>query len=274
MGAPKLVTLLLLLWLATGNAAVNTTLRIGGSGTDLGTMKVLCRAFSDLHPDVRCEILPSLGSGGGVRAVLANKLDIGLTSRPLKQSEKSPELRVFHYASTPLVFAVPESNPTSSVTQAKLGDLYSGKQVHWPNGEVARPILRPKSDSDTLLVEKALPQLKPSLDAARQRRGVPVAATDQDAADMLEKVPGAFGTTTLTLILSEQRPLKPLVLDNVAPTVENAANGSYRIHKQLFMVIPVSPSPWVQQFLKFIQSPEGKDVLSRTGHVAVEFTVR
>ncbi len=272
--ARKLALFLTLLWLATGNATANKPLRIGGSGTDLGTMEILCKALSDLHSDVMCEIYPSLGSGGGVRAVLANKLDVGLTSRPLKLSERSPELRVFNYAKTPLVFAVAESNPTKSVSQAQLGDLYSGTQLYWPGGMVARPVLRPKSDSDTLLVEQAIPQLKSSLNAARQRRGVPVAATDQDAADMLVKVPGAFGTTTLTLILTEQYALKPLTLDNVAPTIENVANGSYRVHKELFFVVHASLSPRVQRFLRFVQSPEGKDILARTGHIAVEFTAR
>ncbi len=258
-------------WLGVENSAAGTVLRIGGSGTDLATMKILCQALFKAHPETNCKVLPSLGSGGGVRAVQAGKLDIGLTSRPLKQSEKSPELVAIHYANTPLVFAVAESSPVHAVTQTQLKDMYSGEHIRWPSGEIARPILRPASDSDTLLLGKYFPDLKPALAAARKRRGIPTAATDQDAADMLAKVPGAFGTTTLTLIKAEKRPLKPLVLDNIAPTIENTADGTYRIFKPLYLIVNSSRSGQVRPFLDFLKSPEGKAILSQTGHVTLEF---
>lgn len=55
--------------------------RIGGSGTDLGTMKLVAKELMQSHPEVSVEILPSLGSGGAVRAVAAGRLDIAYGRR-------------------------------------------------------------------------------------------------------------------------------------------------------------------------------------------------
>lgn len=264
----------LLLHTSNGIAAEKTELRIGGSGTDLATMKLLCKQFTLINSEARCVVLRSLGSGGGVRGVLTDNLEIGLTSRPLKKKEYSPGLNIIQYASTPLVFVVEKSNPVNSITSTQLADLYSGKQLRWPNGSVARPILRPTRDSDSLLIIKELPALKKSLVAARQRRGVSVGTTDQVAADMLANVPGAFGTTSLAVILSEQRPLKALTLDNVAPTIENANKNLYRLQKKLFMVYKAPIKPLVKKYLEFIQSPEGMKILEQTGHINTRFTIR
>ena len=254
-------------------AANKGELRIGGSGTDLSTMSILCKAFSATNSEIRCVILKSLGSGGGIRAVQSAKLDIGLTSRPLKKKEYSPGLKIIQYARTPLVFVVEKSNPVNSITSTQLANLYSGKQLRWSNGNVARPILRPTRDSDSLLVMKELPSLRKSLVAARQRRGVSVGTTDQVAAEMLANVPGAFGTTSLAVILSEQRPLKPLTLDNVAPTIENAKKNLYRFQKKLFLVYKAPVTPLIKKYLKFIQSPEGMKILEQTGHINIGFAI-
>lgn len=48
------------------SAGLAETLKIGGTGGDLGTMRQLGEAFTAKHPGVTVEVLPSLGSGGGV----------------------------------------------------------------------------------------------------------------------------------------------------------------------------------------------------------------
>ncbi len=65
------------------------TLKIGGTGAALGTMRLLADEFVRLHPDTSIVIPDSLGSGGGIKAVLAGALDIALSSRQLKSKEKN-----------------------------------------------------------------------------------------------------------------------------------------------------------------------------------------
>lgn len=53
-----------------------------------------------------------------------------------------------------------------------------------------------------------------AIETATQRKGLPFAVSDQNAADTIEKVPGALGASTLAQLLTENRPLKALRLNN------------------------------------------------------------
>ncbi len=76
------------------SAGLAETLKIGGTGGALGTMQILGRAFEKQHAGVSVEILPSLGSGGGIKAVLAGAIDIGLSARRLKAKERDAGVEV------------------------------------------------------------------------------------------------------------------------------------------------------------------------------------
>ena len=77
-------------------------LTIAGTGADLETIRVLADAFERANANVNVDVLPSLGSGGGVRAVLAGAIDLGLTSRSLKKNERKTKARETSYAIFPL----------------------------------------------------------------------------------------------------------------------------------------------------------------------------
>ena len=57
--------------------AAETRLRIGGTGAALGVMSRLAAAFAEQEPGVAVEVLPSLGSSGGIRALGEGAIDIG-----------------------------------------------------------------------------------------------------------------------------------------------------------------------------------------------------
>ena len=50
-------------------------LTVGGTGADPTTMRVLGDAFEKAHPGTTVNVLPSLGSGGGVKVVLAGRMN-------------------------------------------------------------------------------------------------------------------------------------------------------------------------------------------------------
>ncbi len=90
--------------------------------------------------------------------------------------------------------------------------------------------------------------------------------TDQDAADGIERVPGAFGAPTLAQIKSEDRPLRALELNGVAPTIQNAVAGRYPHYKRLYVVAQPKPTAAVQRFIAFLRSPSGVEILASNGH--------
>lgn len=252
---------------ASGCALATTEIKVGGTGNALGTMRLMGLVYTQHHPDTRVQVLPSLGTSGAVKAVPKGAIDIGLSSRPLKEEEVKAGLNATEYARSPLVFAVPVKTRVTALSLAQLADIYAGRMSHWPDGGPVRPVLRQAGDDNTLAVRQMSPALDQALTIAEQRQGLPFATTDQETADKLESIPGALGVVALCLIQSEGRALRPLALDGVEPTLAHAQTGRYPYLKRFYVVTRAEPSAEVKRFLAFVQSPAGAAILARTGHV-------
>jgi len=261
-GAAALVLLLAI----GGGAGAADELRIGGTGTALGTIGLLADKFSQSNPGIKVSTVANLGSAGGIRAVGSGAIALAVSSRPLNQSEYRLGVTQQEYARTPFVFAVSARSTVSAITLQELADIYSGKLAKWPDGTPIRPVLRPASDIDTAMVKGISPAIGRGLSAAEKRPGVQFAVTDQDAANDLERIPGAIGPSSLALIVSEHRALKALALDGVEPTPANAAAKTYPLFKQIFFVTGANPSAAAERFIAFVRSPAGRKILVDNGH--------
>lgn len=170
------------------------------------------------------------------------------------------------FARTPFVFGTPVTNSVRRISLKEVVDIYDGRMQTWPDGTKLRLVLRPDGDSDTALLRSISEGLRRASIEAAKRPGMQMAITDLDSAESLEKIPGAFGTTTLSQIVVQKKALRPLVLDGVAPTVENAASGRYPFHKRYYVVVREPASPAAREFVAFVRSPLAQGLLSRTGH--------
>ncbi|MBI4681879.1 MAG: substrate-binding domain-containing protein [Nitrospirae bacterium] len=245
------------------------TIKIGGTGTALGSFKELGEAFKKIHPDVNIVILPSLGSGGGIMAVNEGALDIGLSSRPLKDAEIRQGAVSVEYARTPFVFATALKIEGTNFTLKDIAKIFSGETKNWPDGTPIRLVLRPESDMDTIILKGMSPEMDKSVRKSLSQEGMMVAATDQEGADTMEKVRGAIGTSTLAQIISEKRHLNTIRLSGVMPDMKNLADGSYKYYKTLFIVTGPKSGPVTKSFIEFINSKEGKAILTKTGHLPI-----
>lgn len=250
----------------SGTAAAAAEIKIGGTGNALGAMRLLGSAFAKQNPDTPVFVLPSLGTSGAIKAVPKGAIDIGVSSRPLSDDEAKIGAVAVEYARSPLVFAVSVRSKATSLTLDQVADIYNGKLVNWPDGTQIRPILRQAGDDNTRQIRQISAALDKALSVAEQRPGMPFATNDQETAEKVESIPGALGVTTLCLIKSEDRTLRALALDGVEPTAANAAAGKYPHVKRLYYIIKSEPSAEVKRFIAFMNSPAGRDILTRTGH--------
>lgn len=251
---------------AIPGAAAADEIKIGGTGAALGAMRLLGDEFSARHPETRIVILPSLGSKGGIRAVAAGAIDLAVAAASLSEDERRLGATAIEYGRTPLVFAVSASSAVTSISRAELADIYAGKMLRWPDGSPVRVILRSAGDIDTRMVKELSPEIRQGHEVAEHRPGVNISGTDQEAAEHLEKIPGAIGPATLSLILTEKRALRALKLDGKEPTPGNAASGVYPYSKQLFLVSGAGRSASAARFVAFVQSPAGRKILADHGH--------
>lgn len=246
-------------------AAEGQVLRVGGTGAALKAARMVGDLFERDHPGVTVEVVPSLGSSGGVKALLAGAIDVAFTGRPLKEEERAKGVAAQPFTRSPIVFTTPEDTAVEGVTLAAMTDIYAGRRESWPDGQPLRLVLRPQSEHDTLVLRRMSPGMDEAVEAAYARPGLLTAATDQENLDQIERLPGSLGVATLGQILAEKRALKVLALDGVRPSAAAVADGTYRHEKSLYVALPAQPAPLAAEFAAFLVSPTAQAVLAGIG---------
>jgi len=250
-----------------GASAFAEEIIIGGTGNALGTMRLMGESFSAKYPAMTVKVLSSIGTSGGIKAVIKGAIDIGLTSRPLSAEEMAAGAVTNEYARTATVLAVPSASKATMITRAQLADVFNGKLTEWPDGTRIRPVLRQPGDDNTKQLARVSPEMERAVIAADKREGLAFAVNDQEAADKIESIPGAIGTSTLALIKSEGRAMRALKVDGVEPSEQTAVSGTYPapLVKHFYFATQKTRSAKVQQFIAYVNSPAGLEVLKENG---------
>jgi len=239
--------------------------RVGGAGSGLGAMKILAEAFEKSHHGIRIKVLPSLGSSGGIKALLHGALDVAISGRSLKGEELKDGAVAVECARTPFVFVVHNKVNKRDITTRELEMIYNGQLLKWPDGSRIHPVLRPAGDTDTLLMGNISKEMEQAVKAAIARRDMIMEVTDQEAADAVAKIPGALGASTLIQIETEKLPLKVLSFNGIMPTPGALAAGRYPLAKPLYLVITQKTPAAALQFIRFARSAEGRTILANSG---------
>jgi phosphate transport system substrate-binding protein len=244
--------------------ATAETLRVGGTGSGLGLLKTLGDAFSAEHPETKIEVVPSLGTTGGIAALADGAIDVAVAARPLKPDEAEAGVREIAAARTPFVLVTAEPHP-DSISASDVAALFARPEATWPNGMPVRVVLRPASETDTKLLQEFFPGMTEALAAARARPEIPVAPTDQDSATLAEAIVGSLASSTLVQITTERRALRALPINGVAPTLENLESGAYPYAKTLYFAIGARPAPMAQAFAEFLSSDAASSIMRQAG---------
>ena len=247
-------------------AAADGTLKVSGSSMALAAVQRVAAAFTAAGgPAVK--VLPSLGTSGGFRALGAGAVDLALASRSATPAEAATGITTALFASTPLAFVTRRSEPARAVTRGDVERILTGDLANWPEGTPVRFVRRQPSDSDWDLLETLSPGFARAVAVARTRPGVPTSINDQDHAEALERLPGAFGGLALGQVTAEGRRLRPVALDGVLPTVAALESGAWPLAKHLFVAHGASPRPEALALAAFLRGPEAAAILTGLDHL-------
>jgi phosphate transport system substrate-binding protein len=243
------------------------TLRIGGTGSALGTFAILAAAWQQHEPGRTApRIVPNLGSGGGLRALGSGAIEIALISRPLSPEEAGAGLVALPYGRSPFVLVTSAPRATD-VTTAHLVDVLMGRKAEWASGTPIRFVYRPPHDVDNAMLGAIDPTVAAALKDGRSRPGLAVAMTDQEAVLEAIRLPGGMTATTLALLLSENHSsARVLNLNGVAPSVRSLVDGKYPHAKTFYLVTRGAPAGEVHDFVAFVRSARGRAILEANGH--------
>lgn len=257
-----LIAALLVAQFVTGATAAEY-IKAGGTGTALGLLRQVGSAFAK-EGGVAVDVTPSLGSTGAIRALADGVIDVAVSARPLKADEAAAGLREVAVFRTPFVLVTSHADPAGLKASDLLTMFRSDKPV-WSDGSPVRPILRPRSETDTALLGAMAPGMAEAIEGARRRPDVPVAATDQDNTKLAASVPGSLTGSTLAQLVTERPDLRVVPLDGVVPTLAKLDDGSYRFAKKLHFILRTNGRPEAERFAAYLSSPAGLKALRDAG---------
>jgi phosphate transport system substrate-binding protein len=212
------------------------------------------------------------GSGFGVNAAIGGTVDIGMSSRDLKDEEKTKlgEHKQFLVSKDCIAFAVNRNNPLAkldNLTKADVVKIFSGEAKTFQDVRAdlpAKPILvlmRDMAGGSTEMLQKMVLKDKTFSTAAIQ---VP-----SQGANMRKVEENDSAITYISSVIALQNPkLKVFSFEGVAPSNENVLSGSYPITRPLLLVIKGAPSPAEQKFVDFLLN-EGQSIVVEHGYVPV-----
>ena len=122
-------------WTSAGNtgdytpAGLSGTLRIGGSTSVEPLMQLLQAAYIALNPDVSIEISGG-GSGTGISEATSGVIDIGMSSRNLRDTEKDA-LNEYVIALDGVAVIVNTANPINNMDMETVREIFTGEKTVW-----------------------------------------------------------------------------------------------------------------------------------------------
>ena len=244
--------------------------RVDGSTGVMPLAAALARAYEARHPGARVAMGSGLGSAARLRALVADSIDIALTSQDVSSDALAAQRVAAHtVARAAVVFAVPAAVPVTSLTQQQLCDAYAGRVTNWrqlggPDQAIA-PRTRPAGEVDGDVAMAGVACLADAVRAGAVR------AIEQPAAmaEELAATAGALGMTSLPFVDRSGGRLRALALDGVVPSAANVRGGAYPLMRPSLLLTRAEPSPRVARFLAFVRSPEGAAVITANGAVPV-----
>lgn len=266
--AEFLVTLSLMLCAGPQAALADDqpVVRIGGTGIALAAMRKLGESLGATDPSIRVDVLPSLGTPGGIRALVAGELDIALAARDLTPQEQAKGAKEAACFKTALVFSTSGRNPPS-VSKSDLPKIYSDANSSWPDGSPLKVILRSRAGSENPYISAAIPGMAVALDKAYARPGMPVGSTDQENANLALRIQGSFSLMSLLQLQAEELNLRVVPLDGVVATAETLADNSYPMPLRVCAVTLAAPPPAAAKYLAHLQSAKGQALLRSFGSI-------
>lgn len=110
-------------------SGLSGTIKVAGSTSVTPIMEKLQEVYKELNPNVVFE-MQSNGSSQGIKAAMDGSYDIGMSSRELKDDEKS-QLNKYTLANDGIAVIVNKENPLTDISSENITKIYTGEITKW-----------------------------------------------------------------------------------------------------------------------------------------------
>jgi phosphate transport system substrate-binding protein len=265
--------------------AAKSIVRNEGSDTMVNIAQAWAEQYHKEHPNVSVQVLGG-GSGVGIASLIDGNCDLANTSRKMEDKEirrakdkRGVEPREIIVGYDALAIYVHKDNPRNSISIEELAEVYGeyGTITRWsqlgvPLGAIDHDkiirVSRQNSSGTYAYFRKVV---------LGKGRDMELGSIDQcgskDVVALVSRTPSSIGYSGMGYTTAEVKMLKVSKRrgePGVAPTVENARNHTYPITRPLQIYVLGEPAGTVREYLDWILSPEGQEVVLALGYVPLE----
>ncbi len=264
-GRPAAAIALLLVGLLVGcgeplATAAPVFVQAGGSASMAPLLAELAAAYHQQVPGVQIEVT-GLGTAHGLRALEDGQIDLALASwLPGEMLPAAGDWPATAIARDGLAIVVHPQNPLDGLGLLQLQDLFSGRSDEWAAlgapaglGEVV-PVSRELGSGTRAAFEALVMEGKPVTPRAL------LAPSPAAVVEAVASQPAAIGYLSLGDVTPAVKVLK---VEGDLPAPRTVGQGTYPLSRDLWLVTAGPPAGAVAEFLSFVLSPAGQQVVGR-----------
>ena len=244
-------------------AAVTGTVATDGSTSMEKVIGALSESFMANNADTTVTYNPT-GSGAGITAVQEGTCDIGLSSRALKDEEKSAGLKETILAYDGIAIIVHPDNPVSDLTIEQIAQLYTGEITNWKDvgGNDAEVVLIGREAASG--TRDGFESITGTKEKCQYRQEL---TSTGDVITAVSQNPDAIGYASLASIKDS---VKALNVDGVTPSEATVKDGSYKVQRPFVLVTVEGKAltPVAQAFFDYATSSDAAAIIAKAGAVA------
>ena len=204
------------------------------------------------------------GSGSGITAVQEGTCDIGLSSRALKDEEKSAGLKETVLAYDGIAIIVHPDNPVSDLSIDQIAKLYTGEITNWTDvgGKDTEVVLIGREAASG--TRDGFESITGTKDACQYRQEL---TSTGDVITAVSQNPDAIGYASLASVKDS---VKALSVGGVTPSEATVKDGSYPVQRPFVLVTVEGKelSPAAQAFFDYALSSDAAGIIAKAGAVA------
>ena len=248
---------------ASSTAALSGNVATGGSTSMKNVIAALTEGFAEIEPGVTISYDPT-GSGAGITGATDKTLDIGLSSRALKDDEKN-DVEGTTVALDGIAIIVNKDSKVADLTVDQLKQMFTGEITNWSevggdDGEIV--LVGREAGSGTRDGFESIVDVKDSCKYAQEltATGAVISAVEAN--------PLAIGYASLSAIGDT---VKAVTVGGVECSEETVKDGSYEVQRPFVFVTndSVTLSAQAQAFFDFAASTDAADLIRTAGAVPV-----
>ena len=244
-------------------AALSGNVATGGSTSMKNVIAALTEGFAEVEPGVTVSYDPT-GSGAGITGATDKTLDIGLSSRALKDDEKN-DVDGTTVALDGIAIIVNKESKVADLTVDQLKQMFTGEITNWSevggdDGEIV--LIGREAGSGTRDGFESIVDVKDSCKYAQEltATGAVISAVEAN--------PLAIGYASLSAVGDT---VKMVTVGGVECSEETVKDGSYEVQRPFVFVTnkSVTLSEQAQAFFDFATSADAADLIRTAGAVPV-----